>query len=199
MVKLTLTPQGLPIRFYAVTLCRDCHRLDAHMYEVEMLAPPKPIEPLTCSEISYQCLPCHYKEQARLTRQMWQSTAQPDFGAMALDSLNRVSAVSSAHWRGIWNSLPAPYDYIEKAALNIWYDNGMINAAEPEAEKRYYLNRWLNTLDGGLLARVNGELATLTDDQLDIVCCGEETEADKLVSSTVSDFLNSIFNEEYLT
>lgn len=90
-------------------------------------------------------------------------------------------------------------DYINivKAAKEIWYDNGMINRIEPEYEKVGLLLNWLQTLDCGLLEPIELELSKLSEGDLETVCCGEETEQDRIASKQVNEFLNRIFDEEY--
>ena len=90
-------------------------------------------------------------------------------------------------------------DYINivKAAKEIWYDNGMINRIEPESEKVGLLLNWLQTLDVGLLEPIELELSKLSEEDLETVCCGEETEQERLASLATNEFLNRIFDEEY--
>lgn len=89
------------------------------------------------------------------------------------------------------------YSNIVKAAKEIWYDNGMINRLEPEAEKVELLLNWLQTLDSKLLEPIELELSKLSEEDLETVCCGEETEQERLASESVNEFLNRIFDEEY--
>lgn len=89
------------------------------------------------------------------------------------------------------------YSNIVKAAKEIWYDNGMINRLEPEAEKIALLLDWLQTIDSKLLELIELELSKLSDEDLHTVCCGEETEQERLASLSVNQFLNRIFDESY--
>jgi len=89
------------------------------------------------------------------------------------------------------------YSNIVKAAKEIWYDNGMINRIEPESEKVELLLNWLQTLDSNLLETIELELSKLSEEDLETVCCGEETEQERLASKSVNEFLNRIFDEEY--
>lgn len=89
------------------------------------------------------------------------------------------------------------YSNIVKAAKEIWYDNGMINRLEPESEKVELLLNWLQTLDSNLLEPIELELSKLSEEDLETVCCGEETEQERLASKSVNEFLNRIFDEEY--
>ncbi|WP_335954032.1 hypothetical protein [Acinetobacter higginsii] len=89
------------------------------------------------------------------------------------------------------------YSNIVKAAKEIWYDNGMINRFESESEKVELLLNWLQTLDSNLLEPIELELSKLSEEDLDTVCCGEETEQERLASKSVNEFLNRISDEEY--
>ena len=89
------------------------------------------------------------------------------------------------------------FENIQKAAQEIWYDNGMINQFEPLGIKLDYLNRWLIKQDELELMKIEAELSALSDDDLFTVCCGEESEQDKLTSKQVNDFLERILGEEY--
>ncbi|WP_336916625.1 hypothetical protein [Acinetobacter modestus] len=89
------------------------------------------------------------------------------------------------------------YLNIIKAAKEIWYDNGMINRLEPEAEKVELLLNWLQTLDSKLLEPIELELSKLSEEDFETVCCGEETEQERLASESLNEFLNRIFDEEY--
>lgn len=90
-----------------------------------------------------------------------------------------------------------PYPFIIKAAQEIWYDNGMVNRLEPESEKLEFLNIWLKKLDQNHLANIEKILSNLTEEELDTLCCGEETEAEKLAPTEVHEFLDQIFDREY--
>ncbi len=89
------------------------------------------------------------------------------------------------------------YLNIIKAAKEIWYDNGMINRLEPEAEKVELLLNWLQTLNSEMLDQIELEISKLSDEDLETVCCGEETEQERLASKSLNEFLNRIFDEEY--
>ena len=89
------------------------------------------------------------------------------------------------------------YSNIVKAAKEIWYDNGMINRLEPESEKVELLLNWLQTLDSKILEPIELELSRLSEEDLETVCCGEETEQERLASESLNEFLNRIFDEEY--
>lgn len=86
---------------------------------------------------------------------------------------------------------------ILKAATEIWYDNGMVNRDEPYGVKVELLNQWLMTLDSSEIMLAETELSKLSEDDLHTLCCGEETEQDRIGSPFINEFLNRIFDEEY--
>ena len=87
--------------------------------------------------------------------------------------------------------------YIQKAAQEIWYDNGMINRFEPLGIKLDYLKRWLIKQDFLELMKIESEISCLSNEDLFTVCCGEESEQDRLASKSLNQFLCRIFDEEY--
>ena len=95
-------------------------------------------------------------------------------------------------------NLADSFKYIQKAAQEIWYDNGMINRFEPLGIKLDYLKRWLVQQPEADLMKIESDLAQLTEDELNTICCGEESEQYRLASKQVLDFLCRIFDEEYL-
>ncbi|WP_048764946.1 hypothetical protein [Acinetobacter sp. 243_ASPC] len=94
-------------------------------------------------------------------------------------------------------NLADSFEYIQKAAEEIWYDNGMINRSEPLGIKLDYLKRWLVKQNFLELMKIESELSYLSEEDLFTVCCGEETEQDRLASPSLNEFLNRIFDEEY--
>lgn len=94
-------------------------------------------------------------------------------------------------------NLADSFEYIQKAAEEIWYDNGMINRSEPPGIKLDYLKRWLVKQNFLELMKIESELSYLSEEDLFTVCCGEETEQDRLASPLLNEFLNRIFDEEY--
>lgn len=92
------------------------------------------------------------------------------------------------------------FENIILAAKNIWYDNGMVNSEEPEEHHMAKLSPWLNTwyeLYPAEMSAIELELSNLSAEELETVCCGEETEQENLASQLVNDFLNLIFDERY--
>jgi len=188
----------LPVRAMKVTICDMCHEATAIMFDVltnTLVAQPAFWTPLVDQGLSERCESCRQAVNKRIMAERW--LLQPDFfktefGLKTIDA-EEIKRKYLSHWP----AAPA-YTYIEKAALLIWYDNGMINRQEPEAEKLDLLRRWLKKLDQDKLADIDQKLSWLTDDQLDIVCCGDEFEAEKLTYPHVHEFLGKIFDEEYL-
>lgn len=86
---------------------------------------------------------------------------------------------------------------ILEAATEIWCDNGMINRHEPYGVKVELLNQWMMTLDSNELMLAETELSKLSEDDLHTLCCGEETEQERIGSPFINEFLNRIFDEEY--
>lgn len=92
---------------------------------------------------------------------------------------------------------------ITKAALAISYDNGGINRDRSEALMLNELRRFLNNhvlpcgLRGALLKEIDEWLATLDDESLDIVCCGEQSEQDEILGVSpahTDEILTAIFD-----
>ena len=94
--------------------------------------------------------------------------------------------------------LTESFPCIKKAAELIWFDNGMVNRLEPLGVKHELLEAWLIREVEADLMKIESDLAQLTEDELNTVCCGEESEQYRLASIQVNDFLGRIFNEEYL-
>ena len=59
------------------------------------------------------------------------------------------------------------------------------------------LNQWLMTLDSNELMLAETELSKLNEDDLHTLCCGEETEQNRIGSPFINEFLDCIFDEEY--
>nr|WP_287412806.1 hypothetical protein [Pseudodesulfovibrio sp.] len=85
---------------------------------------------------------------------------------------------------------------IVKAANEIALDNGCVNRFE-----EFNANKFDVTLDGEILDRVEKILGILNDEALDIVCCGDESEARAIcglfgvTGMAVSQTLNEIFEQ----
>ena len=86
---------------------------------------------------------------------------------------------------------------ILNAATEIWYDNDMVNSLEPYGVKVESLNEWLMNLDSNELMLAETELSKLNEDDLHTLCCGEETEQERIGSLFINKFLGRIFDEEY--
>ncbi len=85
------------------------------------------------------------------------------------------------------------YPAIKKAVVMILYDNGMVNRVEPEEES---LATWDKSIEGRFtqdqLEACEAELAALTAEELEDVCCGEQY---KTPSETLDSLLNSVIGE----
>lgn len=90
------------------------------------------------------------------------------------------------------------YPTIFWSALSIWYDNGMINRFEPEIDKVNALSKWMKSLDEEYLKAIETNLSSISQDDLQTVCCGDEFEGMQLVNALSHELLNKIFDEEYL-
>ncbi|MHA3059943.1 hypothetical protein ACX1N5_03945 [Acinetobacter sp. ANC 4636] len=86
---------------------------------------------------------------------------------------------------------------IKKASELIWFDNGMVNQLEPLDEKLELLDKWLIQQPEADLMKIESDLAKLSEEELNSVCCGDETEQENLASKQVNEFLGRIFDEEY--
>ncbi len=75
------------------------------------------------------------------------------------------------------------YANIEKAALEIAYDNGSINRGRSENDALAELHRFLDRSGYATdqLSNIDDWLGNLSDDDLQTVCAGEEQEADAIL------------------
>lgn len=85
---------------------------------------------------------------------------------------------------------------IRKAALNIAYDNGMVNRMNTEQQFMIGANEVLKEYTDYMA--IENFLATLTDEQLDTLCTGEEQEQVIIlracpIAAKVNDLLEAIF------
>jgi len=198
MDKTTLTiDTKLPVRVMEVTLCRKCGYTDAYMCNVKIVGGNVPLyyKPLHNLGFKRLCWQCSHAEKLKSVAMKW--LLQPDFFAPDQNAVQPDAEYMARSIQGYWPAADK-YKFIEKAALLIWYDNGMINCQEPEAEKLELLRKWLMTLDADKLAYIDTALSRLTAHQLNTVCCGQEHLAEGLVTHDVDVFLGKIFDEEYL-
>jgi hypothetical protein len=74
---------------------------------------------------------------------------------------------------------------IEKAHLEIAYDNGGINRDRSEKNATRELRRFLPTLpyDRDQMTAIDAWLGSLTPDQLETLCAGEQSEQDEIYAS----------------
>jgi len=93
------------------------------------------------------------------------------------------------------------YDHITQAAVEMAYDVGGINRDMPEARYREAVTSYLPTTDfhATQLDRVNRWLGSLSEDDLNTVCAGEESEAAALMKNAPPEtelLLNDLFEME---
>jgi hypothetical protein len=87
---------------------------------------------------------------------------------------------------------------IERAAILIALDNGGINRFRPEAKVRKEFAHWIETQPQEMLPPIDAWLASLTDEQLELVCCDTENGGHELLLSAppfTDDLLNTYFDE----
>lgn len=87
---------------------------------------------------------------------------------------------------------------IAKAALEIAYDNGGINRYRTEKKMLGELDKFLSTQPGELLPAIDAWLSSLSSDDLELVCAGEQSEAAKVLAEAppfTDQLLNDYFEE----
>lgn len=92
------------------------------------------------------------------------------------------------------------YTGISRAAFLIAIDNGGINRFRSERQQAKEMKRWLATQPEEILVPVDAWLSTLTEDQMEAVCCGGEGEPEQVAAMAgappfTNDILNSYFEE----
>ncbi|WP_029002805.1 hypothetical protein [Azorhizobium doebereinerae] len=92
------------------------------------------------------------------------------------------------------------YPGITRALFLIVLDNGGLHRDRPEKEVRSDIARWLSQQPQDLLPAIDAWLAGLSDEDLELVCAGEASEADAFMASAgappfTSDLLNRYFDE----
>lgn len=89
------------------------------------------------------------------------------------------------------------YKNIERAYLEIAYDNGGINRERSEEVALNELRTWLRDYLGSSRLRViDTWLETLNEEQLSALCCGSEEEQEQvLVEGEVPPLANALLNE----
>lgn len=90
------------------------------------------------------------------------------------------------------------YPGIYKAALLIALDNGGINRARSRDRQKREFERWLPSQPADIFPAIDEWLSSLSDDDLEIVCCGGDDEQDEIMKSAppfTDDLLNSYFDE----
>lgn len=87
---------------------------------------------------------------------------------------------------------------IARAAFSIALDNGGINRNRSEKQQRRDFNQFIDRQPPEILADIDAWLSSLTDDELETACTGEQTEMDDLLSGSppfTDKLLNDYFNE----
>lgn len=90
------------------------------------------------------------------------------------------------------------YSNISRAALAISYDNGGINRDRPKTRMLATLDQFLAAQDGDSLPRIDAWLATLSADDMETVCAGEETDRLAILQSSppgTEEMLVKVFEE----
>lgn len=93
----------------------------------------------------------------------------------------------------------ARYPNVERAAMEIAYDNGAINRMRSISSFRTELDRWI-AKQARPLVGINDTLGRLELDDFDVVCAGEQSEAAAILGrygngDEVSALLTAIFDE----
>lgn len=94
---------------------------------------------------------------------------------------------------------------IKKAALEIAYDNGMINRAQSEAEFLEAVDEVIGAdgVDLADLVKIDTYLLSLSDDQMNDLCCGGEGEEPQeavldqfqIITGLDREMLNGLLND----
>lgn len=125
-----------------------------------------------------------------------------------------ADAIWTKHaWQAIWRPVPSTtfpavvavprFPGIEKAALAISYDNGLVRWDRSEAKVKRELAAFISrqgAFNSAELEDIEVWLSSISEDQLNTVCAGEATEADKLLAGApakTGDLLNAIFENVY--
>lgn len=90
------------------------------------------------------------------------------------------------------------YPGITKAALAIAYDNGGINCVRSEKQMRRELGKWIARQPNEPLPAIDGWLSGLSDEDLEIVCAGDQEQASLILQGSppfTDKLLTDYFNE----
>lgn len=93
---------------------------------------------------------------------------------------------------------PDRFPGIKQAALAITYDNGGVFAGRSEKQMLRELGRWLDKQPEEIIQPVDTWLSALSEEEMEIACCGEDDERERLLASAppfTDDLLNAYFNE----
>lgn len=87
---------------------------------------------------------------------------------------------------------------IERACLEIAYDNGGVNSMRPEKKVFQECRAFLEQNDNGYLDQIDAWLAAQTNEAISIIAGGEETEIEDAMQGSppwTNALLNQYFNE----
>jgi hypothetical protein len=90
------------------------------------------------------------------------------------------------------------YKGIQRATLLIALDNGGIHRGRSEKDQRRELHKWLARQPADFLPAIDEWLSLLSDDDLETVCAGEQSEAEALLAQApvfTDSLLNAYFDE----
>lgn len=93
---------------------------------------------------------------------------------------------------------PHPYPGIWRAAREIAYCNGGVNRYRSERQVEREFKAWIAKQPSDPLMLIDVFLSSLTDDVLNTLCDGEESEVDTILRNAppfTDDLLNRYFNE----
>lgn len=93
---------------------------------------------------------------------------------------------------------PDRFPGVKQAALTIAYDNGGIFVGRTEKQMLRELGRWLDKQPEEMLQPIDAWLSALSKEGMEIACCGEDDERERLLASAppfTDDLLNAYFNE----
>lgn len=90
------------------------------------------------------------------------------------------------------------YQGITRALLEIEYDNGGINRDRTENDALLESEEVLASCDDADLAEIDSWLASLNPEELQLVCCGEQSEAEEFMTrraapTKTNGLLNDLF------
>lgn len=72
------------------------------------------------------------------------------------------------------------YPGLAKACFQIALDNGGLNRLRPEKQLRRDITRWISAQPTEVIGPIDAWLSTLTDDDIETVCCGGADEPEQI-------------------